>query len=213
MPDLHAQVTARDQNGMGRLDDFFQVFDGLGALDLGHESRLAAGFAQQLHGLVHVFGISWKRHGQVIHVHFGGTLHVEPVVLRNAGRRQPAAALVQPLAVAEHTAGHHGADDLVAVDLHDLQGDQPVVQQQGVAGDHVGGQVLVGYAHPRAGARLRVLGSVQGEAVAGIQGDGAVDELLDPDLGSPQVGQDRDLAAQFGGNLADVTHAPRLLLG
>ena len=74
------------------------------------------------------------------------------------------------------------ADDVVALDLDAFHGDQAVVDQDGRAGLHVLGQVLVGDGHTVRIA-LAVIGG-QDEELAGLQCDLALLEGLHADLGS-----------------------------
>ena len=58
--DLDRQVSARNHDAVGRVDDLLQRGNRLGALDLGDEQCLAASGAQQLARHVHVFLVLGK---------------------------------------------------------------------------------------------------------------------------------------------------------
>src|SRR5207244_12716073 len=134
---LHAPVPAGHHDPIARLDDAGEIVDGLVALDLGHQARLAAGGAQQRARLVHVGGVARERHRHVIHALLGDELYVLVVTRRHRGRRDAAALTVDPLAIGELAADANTGVERRVADTLDVQHDLPVIEQQGIAGGDV----------------------------------------------------------------------------
>ena len=205
---LHAQVPAGHHDHIARVDDAGEIVDGLVALDLGDQARLAAGGAQQRARLLHVGGVARERHRHVIHALLGDELDVLVIARRHRGRRDAAALTVDPLAIGELAADAHAGVDGRGADTLDVQHDLPVIEQQRVTGGHVARQILVGDAHPRGGAGLGIERGVERESGAFGKLHAAVAKTLDADLGSPQIQQHADALVGALRGLAHQRQSP-----
>ena len=187
---------------------FGQVRDGLRALDLGDQQRIAAGGAQQAPCLVHVGAVLRERHGQIIDLERSGNADVLAVLVRERTRRQAAALAVDALVVAELAPHQHFGVYAGSVDRLHLQTDLAVVQEQDVADAHVRGQLLVGDADRLLVARLHGERGVEGELGAVDERDLAALEALHADLRALQVAEHPHVAACPPGGIPDHFHAP-----
>ena len=170
--DLHPEVAARDHDGVGGIDDGIEMFDGLGALDLGDNAALAPGLTQALPRQVHVLGAAQEGDGDVIGADGGGEADVVLVLVGQRRGRETAALLVDALVVGEFAAVHHVAMDVRADHRLDQQLDGPVVEQQGVARGDVLDQFRVcGTDAPLIAAVLGAIG-IEDEGVAVGELDG-----------------------------------------
>ncbi len=211
--DLHAQIAARDHHGIAGIDNLVQVGDRLGALDLGDHVGIAAGGLQQRARQFDVGGAAAEGDGNEIHAQLGGQQDVVAVLVGEGIQGQAAAEPVQALAVGEHGVGEHVRVHLRAVHRGDLQADQAVIQQQGVADGDIAGQAGIADANA-AGIAGRCIGAaVQDEPLAGLERDRAVGETLDADLRAAQVAEHGDFPVQRGGGIAHQPAAAPVLVG
>ena len=114
--DLDREIAARHHDHVARVDDRADVLHGLGALDLRDDVRLPARGAQQRARLLDVLGIARERHRHEVEPEPRGRLDVAPVLVRERGRGQAAALLVEALVIAELAALLHAARDARALD-------------------------------------------------------------------------------------------------
>ena len=168
---------------------------------------MAAGDAARV---VHVLGVAAERHGDEIHADLRGHADQRLVVLGQRAQRQPAALLVQALAVGQHAVVEHAGRDALAFDALDLELDDAVVEQQHIAGFQIVGQAEIADPHLALVAEGRVRAGDQVEAFALAQLDTVVGELLDPDLRPRQVGEDADLTPRARGRFPHRLGARRL---
>ena len=211
--DLHAQVAARHHHHVRGAGDFNEVFDGLGAFDLGDQEGVGAGGLRQRAGLVHVGRGAAEGHGQEVHAQASSNRDVLLVLVGERAQRQAAAEAVEALAVGQRAVGEHAGADAVAFDRQHFDRHQAVVEQQRVARMHVVDQAQVADADLAGVTRRRVGTAQQVELVAGDQRHLATGELFDADLRALQVGQDADFAALFGRGFAHRRHPRRVLFG
>ncbi len=92
-----------------------------------------------------------------------------------------------------------------------LQADLAVVQQQHVAGEHVGRQFLVGDSDRVFGARIDGERGVQGELGAVLQLDLSRREAIDADLRSLQIAEHTHVAAGLPRGLAHQFNPARMI--
>ena len=210
--DFDGEIAARDHDHVARIDDRADIRHGLGALDLGHDVRVAAGRTQQPPRFFDIVGIARERHRHEIQLEVRSGLDVAPVLVRERRRRQPAALLVEPLVVGEPPALLHAAMDARALDALDLEHDEAVVEQQRVERDDVVREVAIRATHGMLVAGVRVHRHVEHELVAFDEHDRAGLERLDANLRALEVAHDADVAADLLGNLAHAGHA-RCLVG
>ena len=111
-----AQIAARHHHAVARPHHVRQILDGLRALDLRDQQRVAPGGAQQLARLVHVGAVARKGHRQVIHLERGGDADVLAILVGQRAGRQSAALAVDALVVAELAADQHAGLDARALD-------------------------------------------------------------------------------------------------
>ncbi|MDT4841234.1 hypothetical protein FQZ97_750790 [compost metagenome] len=202
---FHGEVATGDHDAVAGAQDFFQLRNGFGALDLGDHAGLVAVLGgrhvAQLARHFHVGGVLGEAHGHVVGLEAHRGLDVFHVLGRQRGRREAAALLVDALVVRQLAAELDGGVHRFALDAVDREHDQAVVQQQLVAGLHVARQVLVVQADGVDVAQLGARG-IEHELGAGFEPDLALRELADADLRTLQVGHDGHFAAGLAGGFA-----------
>ncbi len=162
---------------------------------------------------MHVLGGTAEGHGDEIDGKLSGDLDVLAVLRRQRAERQAAAEPVQSLAVGQHAVGEHFRVDGVVDDTQHFQGDQAIVEQQGVARVHVVHQAEIADADAVRVAWRGIGAADQVEAGASLERHLAGGETLDADLRPLQVGEDADFAALLRRCRTHRRHACRLLLG
>ena len=145
---------------------------------------------QDLPQLPDVGGGADKAGGNVVKALPDAEEDVLPVPLAHIGHGQPDAGDVDALVVFHDAAVFHMAADIRVGGVQDRHAHQSVVQQNGVAGLHVAGQIVIGDGAARLVAHH--LPGGQRELRIGLEFHGAVREGLQPDL--------RPLGVQHGGN-------------
>ena len=153
----------------------------------------------QLAGHFHVGGIFWKADGHVVGLERHGGFDVFHVFAGQRRCGQPAALFVDALVVGEFAAHLHHGVHLFAFDFAHGQHDQPIVEQQQVAGFDVARKffVIEPHAEDIAGLGAR---SVEHKRSAGLQHHFAFGEFANADFGPLQVGHDgHDATGAFGG--------------
>ncbi len=211
--DFDGEVAARHHDHVAGVDDGTDVRHGLGTLDLGHEVRVAAGCAQQPACFLDVLGIARERHRHEIEGEPRGRFDVAPILVRQRGRRKPAALLVQPFVIGEPPALLDAATDARARDLLDLEHDEAVVEQQRVARNDVVGEISIRASDGVLVAGIRVHCHVERELIAFDEHHGPGLERLDADLGALEVAHDADMAADLLGHEPNARDARRLIGG
>ena len=91
------------------------------------------------------------------------------IILGDRTQRQPAALLVQALAVGQARVVEHDGDDALAFDRGDLRYDAVIQQQQHVAGHHVAGQFQGNSRPPGTASPGGVGQTVRIETLAGLE--------------------------------------------
>ncbi len=186
-PGHHHRIACPDHIG--------QIPDRLGAFDLGHHQRVAAGRTQQRTRLVHVGGIAGEGNRQVVDLERRRDANVLAVLVGQRTGRQAPALAIDALVVAEFAADQYPGLDPRAVDAEHLQADLAVVEQQHVADEQVRGQLLVGNADRMPGAGVDGEARVQRELGAVGEIRLARRESVDADLGTLKVAEHAHVAA------------------
>ena len=203
--DFDRQIAARHHDAVADAQDFVELGNGFGALDLGDQAGLVfvrrGGHVAQLARHFHVGGVFRKADGDVIGLKAHRRLDVFHVLGGQRGRGQAAALLVDALVVRQLAAELDGGVDFLAAHRIDGQDDQAVVEQQQVARLHVTRQFLVVQAHALDVAR-RLARGVEDEFLAGLQHHLAFGELADADFRALQVGHDGHFDTDTLGNFA-----------
>jgi len=188
--DLHRQIAARHHDAVGGVEDLAQQRHRLGALDLGDDVRpdsvLLAGNGGQAPRHLDVGAVLHEAHRHVVGAAGHCGLDVAHVLGGQGRRRQAAALLVDALVVGQLATHAHQRVDLGAGHALDVEHDQPIVEQQHIAGLHVARQVLV--VQPDALGAAELGAGVQHEAGAITQLGLAALEAADADLRALQVG-------------------------
>ena len=214
--DFHRQVAARHHHAVGGDNDVVQhrrVGDRFGPFDLGDHVAVTAGFAIQGAGLMDVVGVAGERQRQEIHFQGGRQLDVLAVLVGEGLGVESAALAIDAFIVGQLATHQHPALDAAAGDVLDAQGEQAVVQQQGVAGPAVFGEPGVVGAHLAAVAGVLVQGGVDGEGLAGFQHHRTVAETGDANLGALQIGEDRHVAGLRVGLFTDAGGDGAMIVG
>ena len=188
--DLHAHIPPGHHDAVRHGQDLRQVADPLLVFNLGDDLDGGVCLIQQAADLPHVVRRADEAGGDEVKALFHAEEDVLPVPLAHVGHGQADARHIDALVVFHGPVVFHPAADVRRCGLQHRQAHQAVVQQDGVAGLHVPGQVGVGD-----GAALLIPHDVpggQGELLAGPQHDGTCGEGLQPDL--------RPLGVQHGGH-------------
>ena len=188
--DLHAHVPPGHHDAVSHGQDVRQIADALLVLDLGDDPDPGVVLIQNVPDLPDIGGRPDKAGGDEIEPLPDTEQDILPVPLVHIRHGQGHAGNVDALLVLHHAVVLHPAPDLPFGGLQHRQPHQSVVQQDGVPGLHVLGQLGIGD-----GAPALVAGNVvggQGKALAGFQ-------LHRPVLKAPQPHL-RPLGVQHGGH-------------
>jgi hypothetical protein len=96
--------------------------------------------------------------------------------------------------VRELPARHHPAADTPLPDLLHQQLDRTVVQEKGIPRRHVIGEIRIRSADPGLATIVEGAAAIEEKLIPGAELDGATRKTADADLGSLEVGQDRNLS-------------------
>jgi hypothetical protein len=108
VPHLHAEITARDHDHVGGVDDAGELRDRLVPLDLRHDARVAAARrAQQLARQLDVGGIAHERQREIVEAVCCGKADVLAILVGERRRRDAAALAIDTLAVRQLATGDH----------------------------------------------------------------------------------------------------------
>ena len=143
--DFHAQVAARYHDAVGHAQDFVDIFHALVVFDLGDDLGVLARLApQELPNFQDILGAARERRGDEIDLVCKAEADIRYVLRAEKRNVQLCAGYVDAFMLADHARVFHAADDILPVDGGDGHGNQPVVQQDGIARLHVAVQLRPG---------------------------------------------------------------------
>ena len=188
---FHAHVTPGHHDGVRYPEDLVNVLHTLHVFNLGDDvdggAVLLRHDVADLHDVV---GVAGKGSGNEVKAVFNGEKDILPVLVADEGHGQVHIGDVDALAVGDGAAVVHLAANLrVRYPLHG-HAHQAVVNEDGAAGLHIPGQILVADADAGFIAH-HVLGG-QGEQLPGVQGNAVFPKGANADL--------RALGVQHGGH-------------
>jgi hypothetical protein len=189
---FHCQVTPCHHDAVADAKDVFQLRNGFCAFDFGNQAgavAIGACHVAQLAGQLHVGCIFGEAHGHIVCLEGHGGADVIHVLGGQRRCGQAAALFVDPLVVGQLTAHHHGGVHGSAPHAVNLQHDQPVVQQQDIAGLHVAWQFLVVQAHTVVVTGFGAC-RIEHKRRTVFKLHLALGKFAHPDLGALQVGHD-----------------------
>ena len=209
---LHAQVAAGDHDGIGNLDDFLDVLNGVGVLDLCHDADAAAAVVgEERSDGAYVVAAAHKRCRHEVDALFDAEQQVFFVLLGHDGQGHVGAGKVQLLAFAEHARVLHGALDVGAHNAVDRKLDQAIVDKDDGAGLYELMQALESLVHAAGGAQHVFFG--EEEVVAGTQQNRlCAFEFAGADRRALRVEHDGAGCVQLTTDLLQAVHA-RFVLG
>ncbi len=214
---LDAEVAARDHERVGGAHDVVEIGDGRLVLDLGDDARVGFVDVQKLAQRVDVGALAHEGERHVVDALLDADERVGAVLLGEGGQVHLHAGEIDVAAGFQLAGREHAATDVGVLFFQDLQADEAVVHQHGVADLDVVDQIAVVHVH-----RAHLLGVVAGRAglygkvknLAGGEQDGVV-HVAGADLGTLDVHHDGDLSADLGRDRADAANdgAAPLVLG
>jgi|GEM_PF-5785315 len=194
-----SSVPAGDHHPVGLLEDRIQPGDGLGLLELGDDRHLAPGLGHRRPRLVQVAGLPHEGHRDVVHAGLDREDQVLAVLRGEGLGAQRDTGKVDALVVLEEPAVDHlGAHQLLLVRLQDPELEEPVVEEDPVAGVHVRGEEGIGGGDDLLCPRHRLVGG-DGERGPGDQLHLPLHQLAGADLGTLEVAQDAHRLAHLQG--------------
>ena len=208
---LDAHVAAGDHDAGALGEDLLDVVDAGLILDLGDDGDVLAAVGAQ-EG-VEVGQVLLARHegrGHEVHVVFDAEEQVALVLLAQKRLLEHLVREAHALAVREHAAGGDAADDVRVGRGGDGQGDEPVVDEHGVARLKILREPGIAHGHA-----LGIAGDGLGrerERVAAVQLDLPVRERADAVLRALRVEHDGDGQVELRAQLLDPVNA-HLVLG
>ena len=169
---LHAHIAPGHHDTVGHGQDIRQVADAFLIFDLGDDADLGVVLIQNVPDLPDIGGGTDKAGGNEIEALADAKKNILPVPLAHVRHGQGHARDVDALFVLHNAVIFHPAANLAGGGLQHRQPYQTVIQQDGVAGLHILGQIGIGN-----GAAGLVPGNIvgsQSEALAGFQVNRAV---------------------------------------
>ena len=149
---LDRQVTTRNHDAVAGGQNFFQMWNGLKAFDLGNQPRLMlerlGSYIAQLARHFHVCRAFGEAHRHVVSLEGHGGFDVLHVFGGKRWCRQTAALFVDAFVVGQLAAHLHCGVYLLAFDDVNGKHNQAIVEQQQVAGFNVSWQFFVVQTHP-----------------------------------------------------------------
>ena len=194
-----AQVTARDHQAVGNLEDLVEHGQGRRLLDLGHDAGAAG---NQLSRFGHVVGALHEGQRDPVNADGSCGLEVGTVLFGQGRNGDHGVGQVHALPIRQHAAEDHLGRELRWFRLHDLNAQTAVVQEQVVA--HLSGGEDLGVRQVHARGVARSLVGVEDEDVVRLDLHFLGGEGADADLRALQVGEDADGALESGLDGADV---------
>ncbi len=197
-----AEVAAGDHDGVGGGDDVVDDGDGVLVLDLGDGAGFAAVLVEHAAKFEDVGGFAAEAEGDEIDADFDAECDVGEVLLGERGEIDFDAGQIDVAAGAEGAGGEDFAADLVVVLDEDLEVNDAVVDEHGVADVDVVDEAVVVHVD---GIFFFAAGTADGEFedVADLEIELGVD-VAGADGGALGVEEDAGVGAEFGrGTVAD----------
>ena len=204
---LHAQVATRHHHAVGRFDDVLEVLHRLGAFDLRDQAHaLAAVLVEETPQLAHALGVAHERGRYEVDILIDAEDEVGPILVGHHGQRHAGAGDVDGLALAQQPAVAHRAADVRAFDRLHPKLDEPVVQQDGLAGPDDARQPRAGLRDQLRRAVHHALGEHEGTALPQLHGTSARKRAR-ADLGAASIQQDGARRAEVATHAFQQIHA------
>ena len=209
---LDAEIAARHHQRVRGINDTRELRDRLVPFDLGDDAHVAAtGFAQQPTRKMDVICIADERQCHVVGALRRDEVDVLAVLVGERRRRDAAALSVHTFAVREFAADGDAGADAAAPHLEHLKHEQPIIEQQSIAGDDVDSQFLVGHADRIDCARGRVECGVERELGTLDELHPTFNEALDADLGAGEIEQSAHAATRARRGLTQLAQAEQVV--
>ncbi len=187
--DLHAQVTARDHDGVAGAQHGIERGYRLRLLELRDDGRIRAECPQLVFREHHILGAADKGKRDVVHAHLHAITQVREVLLREGGGADMDAGQVDPLPLFEQPATDHLALGVRIGGVKHKQLERTIVEEQRVAGLGIVREMLIRRGHKL--RRARHITARKGHTLPSDERHRML-QLANSDLRSLKVLQDGD---------------------